>query len=525
MRRGVFFWWLMLASTCVHAQVNFNALPTVANSALDEQNPLLSPDGRSLYFTVSNHPRSAGGKTDKGDIWITQWTDSTWSQPRLLAALNNRNHNAVAGFSADQRVIFLWGHYSKDAILSQGISRVNLLAEASQEPENIAIPYFLNRSEYSSGVITGEESILVYSAEGFGTLGADDLYVSFKKPDGFWSEPRNLGPQINTRLQDVSPTLSSDGRRLYFSTNGRQGRGSFDIYYADRLDDTWTNWSKPVNLGPDVNTPGRELFYHLYPQWGIALYTSTQNSDGYGDVRVHKLSQGDSARAALPPVRREPVSPVVIVPAPVADEVPSDNRIEVFGRLLNSKDQAPVAGRIYFQSDSLLQQEVKSGNYQLPLRTAREYVITVEAEGFVGKTERLDLRTYQLRRVELNFALQPAEVGVTVNLKNVLFQQSTADLLPDSYAELDAVYNMMKVNPKMEIFLSGHTDNRGLHYLNVRLSQSRVEAVKAYLVKKGIAATRISGQGFGGIRPIADNDAEDTRKLNRRVEFTITKTN
>lgn len=512
------FWLLAFAFQGVHGQVNYESLPKAVNSALDEQNPLISPDGRAFYFTVSNHPQSSAGKADKGDIWVTEWTDSAWSKPRLLTGWNNRNHNAVAGFSADRKSIFLWGHYSKGEVLSQGIARASMGADGIREPENMAIPYFLNRSPYSSGVITNDGKTLVFSADGFGSMGAEDIYVTFKKSDGFWSEPKNLGRKINTTAQDVSPTLGADGRRMYFSSNGRKGRGSFDVFYADRLDDTWTNWSEPVNLGAGVNTSGRELFYQPYPQWGIALYTSTQNSDGYGDVRIGKLPRPDSTRAPEPVKPAQETAPAPAQPLPV-------NHIEVFGRLLNSKDQTPVRGSVFFQSDSLFRVETQTGSYQIGLSTDREYVITIDAAGFIGKTERLDLRTYQLKRVELNFPLQPAEVGVTVNLKNVLFQQSTATLLPESFAELDVVYNMMKANPKMEIFLAGHTDNRGLHYLNVRLSQSRVEAVKDYLVKKGIEATRISGQGFGGVRPIADNEAEDTRKLNRRVEFTITKLN
>ena len=123
----------------------------------------------------------------------------------------------------------------------------------------------------------------------------------------------------------------------------------------------------------------------------------------------------------------------------------------------------------------------------------------------------------------MNFKLQPIEIGATVNLKSVLFQQSTPNLLPESNDELDLIVSFLKVNPKVEILLSGHTDNRGVHDHNVRLSQKRVERVKAYLVSKGISGKRIAGKGFGGLKPIAANDTEETRRLNRRVEFTIVK--
>jgi OOP family OmpA-OmpF porin len=157
------------------------------------------------------------------------------------------------------------------------------------------------------------------------------------------------------------------------------------------------------------------------------------------------------------------------------------------------------------------------------LPIGKEYHVKVEAKGFIGRYEKLDLRTHPAKDVEMNFSLQPIEIGTTVNLKSVLFVQSKPVLLEESYDELDMVVDFMKLNPSVMIQLSGHTDNRGRHEMNMKLSRERVDAVKAYLVSKGVESRRISGQGFGGTRPIADNDAEETRALNRRVEFTIMK--
>ena len=125
--------------------------------------------------------------------------------------------------------------------------------------------------------------------------------------------------------------------------------------------------------------------------------------------------------------------------------------------------------------------------------------------------------------MELNFKLQPIEIGATVNLKNVLFQVGTTNLLKESFDELNVVVDLLKANPRIEIELAGHTDNRGDAHLNQQLSQRRVETVKAYLVSKGITARRIKGKGYGGQKPIANSDTEESRRLNRRVEFTIVK--
>jgi outer membrane protein OmpA-like peptidoglycan-associated protein len=125
--------------------------------------------------------------------------------------------------------------------------------------------------------------------------------------------------------------------------------------------------------------------------------------------------------------------------------------------------------------------------------------------------------------LEMNFQLQPIEVGTTVNLRSVLFEQSKTSLLPESFAELDLIVSFLKDNPSVQIELSGHTDNRGVPFQNVKLSQGRVDTVKEYLISKGIDKKRISGKGYGGNKPIASNTTEETRRLNRRVEFTIKK--
>src|SRR5690606_723302 len=127
-----------------------------------------------------------------------------------------------------------------------------------------------------------------------------------------------------------------------------------------------------------------------------------------------------------------------------------------------------------------------------------EYDVRIEANGYVSRLEKLDINEVAMRDIEMNFTLQPLEVGTTVNLKNVLFAQAKTDILPESYPELDLVVNFLKANPNVRIELMGHTDGRGVPADNVRLSQRRVDKVKDYLVSKGIAPRRISGKGYGG---------------------------
>ncbi len=492
------------------------------NSPYDEQAPFVSPDGNVLYWTVANHPDNIGGKKDPGDIWYSVWTGAQWSLAIHGGALiNDAGYNAVVGFSHDGVRMFLAGHYSPQGVAStQGISMAIKTPDGWAAPENISIPYFLNRSASTQGFLSTTVEALVFSGQSFTSIGGEDLYVSVLD-QGKWSEPRNLGPTINTAFQEMSPSLSADGKLLYFSTNGRKGYGSFDVYFAERLDDTWINWSQPVNMGANINSEGRELFYRTIPSAKIALFTTTLNSDGYGDIRVYTppADLRDSLIAQRPDTIVKMVE--IIRDKPIAGD---EKVFRVFGRVTDVKTGKPVRATISFHSDSLFSTlAAADGKFEIRFPSVNAYSVSVEAAGYVGNFEKLDVRTYEMKSLEMNFKMQPIEIGATVNLKSVLFQQSTYNLLPESNDELDLVVNFLRVNAKVEILLSGHTDNRGDPTHNQRLSQKRTERVKAYLVSKGISGKRIAGKGFGGSKPIADNRTEETRRLNRRVEFTIVK--
>ena len=499
------------------------------NSGSDEQSPAMTPDGRQLYFTVASNAQNSGGIEDHGDIWVSILTESGWSAPvRTGDVLNNRLHNTVAGFSPDGNRMYLMGHYQPKGkeVTSQGLSVSEKTPTGWSEPKNIIVPYFKNKSPYQAGCVSNNEQVIVFSGESYSTVGADDIYVSLKQ-GGKWSEPFGVGAVINTKRQDVSPSLSADGKRLFFASNGHGGLGSFDIFYSDRLDDTWKNWSAPVSMGAEVNTEGRELFFRVTSVG--AFYTTTQNSDGEGDVRFLPALTEKTEPVAIAPIARE-------VPAPDStgireiiyktDDTVAVAATRIMGKVISSKGSEPVAGAIiqFHSGDQLIETNAAStGAYAAVLPGVSEYHVRVEAPGYIGKFEKLDMHTQTLKVLEINFTLQPVEIGTTVNLKSVLFVRSEPVLLKESYDELDMVVDFMNVNPTVEIELSGHTDNQGRHDQNMKLSRERVFAVKAYLVEKGIEQKRITGRWHGGTRPIADNESEETRAMNRRVEFTIVK--
>jgi OmpA-OmpF porin, OOP family len=472
---------------------------------------VINPSGTAMYFTIANHPQNMGGKKDPGDIWVSLFLDGKWQPAKHGGTiLNDLSYNGVAGFNLDGSKIFLLGHYSQISnVTTQGFSFSEMTDTGWSIPENILIPYFLNRSDRFTGDISEDGNTFIFSAEGYTTAGVDDIYVTIKQNDK-WCEPINLGKTINTSFQEMSPTLSADTRTIYFASNGLKGLGSFDVFTSVRLDDTWVNWSSPVLLGDAINSEAKELFYRN--TGGYTLFTTTRDSDGYGDIRS-VLDAQSSPR----------VDTLIKMVENKYDENNSKT-VLIRGSVTNSKTGIGIPAQFKFRTDSTYTVTAGAdGKYKIRIPSTKIYTIEVEKKGYVNLLEKLDIQTLKLNVLEMNFKLQPIEVGALVNLKSVLFYMGTTSLLEESYPELDAIVDFLKTNPKVEIELEGHTDNRGDAKKNVTLSQERVGKIKSYLVSKGISSKRVRGKGFGGSKPIATSDSEEARKLNRRVEFLIVK--
>jgi OmpA-OmpF porin, OOP family len=500
------------------------------NSPLDERNPVITPDGKRIYFTIGNHPQNIGGKKDPGDIWYSDWTGNTWSTPvHAGKSINDFAYNAVADLTEDGNSLILLSHYDQSSgrAKTQGISVAEREGSKWSHPKNINIPFFQNKSDFISGELSADGTVFIYAAETYGSVGVEDLYVSIAT-NGKWSEPKNLGTVINTPFQEVTPSLSRDGKTLYFSTNGRKGNGSFDVFSSTRLDDTWTAWSEPTNMGTSVNTDGRELYFRDYEALGYSLVTSTKNSDGYGDIKMSRFREPEEI--AKDPVIVQHTIPDSSITAYTGPDLIQPRQIvkpeilNVYGKVVNVKTGESIRAKIVFSSlDSSLVAQSATDGFRASLPALQRYHVKIEAPGFVSAMNIIDGHVIASRDLEMTFHLQPVELGATVNLKSVLFVQTKTELLPESYDELDLVVSFLKSNPNVKIELAGHTDNRGVHSDNIRLSQERVNTVKKYLVSKGIDGKRIAGKGYGGTKPIASNDTEETRQMNRRVEFTIKK--
>ena len=538
------FIFILILSGCyctILAQDDQQNLGTSINSKYDELDPVISPDGSKMYFTRTRHPDNVGGKRDPGDIWVADLDAAVEQEASNLGApINTEEMNAVIGFSNDGNIMYLQTHNKRK---QGGVSFSRKTASGWTKPQQMPVEFFHNKSDLQSMCISDDGKIIVMSIESYSTFGAEDLYVSFLRGNGSWSEPKNLGPTVNTKFQETTPRLAADNVTLFFSSNGHGGYGGRDIFVTERLDDSWKNWSQPKNLGRKVNTKGVELSYFIPPTGDYAYLVSTQNSDGYGDLKripIRPSERPNATVASLSTVQSplpEPDTVLIISQEPIQtenetlnmiNEIVKNPAVTVQGSVKNANTKNPIFAKIDIVSvdDQVVNSaatNVSTGNFSLNIPSDSTLNLVVKADGYMSYESPISVSPGQEDQLDTNIELIPLEVGVTVQLPNVLFERSTTNLLSASYEELDQVVDLLNEYPEMEIQLSGHTDNQGSAKLNLELSEDRVETVILYLVGKGIARNRLSGKGYGGTKPIASNRSEQTRKLNRRVEFTIVK--
>lgn len=399
----------------------------------------------------------------------------------------------------------LYSHVFFDKGVYYGL--VMKLLKDSQERIPVSIPYFVNKAPIQSGCLSADKKYLILSAESNDSHGVEDLYVSIRGSDGSWSSLKNLGLKINSAYQEVTPFLAADNKTLFFASNRPGGAGSFDIYFSRRLDDYWKNWSDPELLTDHINTSGSETSFAFRAEEGWAYFIRSKDSDGYGDVYKVKMQEGIEADT-ISEAKNEYQSEEDLDSKRIQFEVADAKS----GRLLPATLITPTgsvsdsSGRFNFSLGDLFAMDVTAGSK-----------VEFKSEGYLPKileiADKMPLKT--------SISLASIAKGETVQLQNVLFRRGTADLMPGSEKELDLVVEVMNDNPKIKILLKGHTDNTGDPVRNVRLSEARVKSVKEYIISRGVSPYRVSGKGFGGNQPIASNENEETRKLNRRVEFEV----
>jgi len=255
-------------------------LSSNVNSIYAERLPIITPDGRTLYFARKYHPDNTPDKREKNtyeiykdDIWVSRrQTGSDWSKARNIGApLNTDSHNFVIAVSADGKTLYLANKYKTQ---KDGVSYSEKTAMGWSKPKAFDIPNMYNRSKFVGYHVNVKGDVLIMAVERSKTQGGRDLYVSFRKKGDNWTEPKNMGKVINSKSEEASVFIAADNKTIYFSSMGHPGYGGYDVFMSRRLDDTWTKWSEPLNLGERINTRGNDYNYTVPASGEYAYFSS-----------------------------------------------------------------------------------------------------------------------------------------------------------------------------------------------------------------------------------------------------------
>lgn len=512
---------LINLATEVNSSIEAEKLSTNVNSDYKEHSPIVSPDGKKLYFSRQFHPDNVGGENDAEDIWVSELNEETgeWLPAKNLGPpLNTQGPNFISSISVvdGKETLILGNRYGKKGRMYTGVSISVKEGDTFSPPVGIDIDNEYNYSPNADFFLAPGGEALILSAERDDTYGGRDLYVSLKQADDTWSEPMNLGPDINTSGEDESPFMAADGKTLYFSSDGFKGYGGTDVYVSFKLDDSWNRWSEPENLGPGINKDGDEEYFSI-PSSGQNLYFTRAKEGEDSDIFSFKVA--DLFVDGL--VDNELASSVDHL-------IEEDVFITIAGKILDAKSGMPVeSAKVLIEKlpdgrDIGRASVDKQGNFIFTVEGNAQYGLAGEADGYLSQDDNLDFtNATKSDTVSVNLKLVPIEKGETITLKNIFFDFDKAELKTGSYPELNRVLKYLKEEKIDKILIKGHTDSIGDDNYNMGLSGRRAKAVMDFFIKNGISRERLSFKAFGESQPKASNETPEGRSQNRRVDFEI----
>jgi outer membrane protein OmpA-like peptidoglycan-associated protein/tetratricopeptide (TPR) repeat protein len=352
----------------------------------------------------------------------------------------------------------------------------------------------------SSPAISPDKRVLYFSSNRPGGYGGADLYVSYLKPNGRWTEAANMGPSINTAGDELAPFIHADNQTLYFTSDGLPGYGGSDLFVLKKLSNG--KWGAPENMGYPINTIENEGSLAVAAD-GYTAYYASDREDSRGGLDIYSFTLPSHARPFKTIYVKGVVTDLISKKGLPANLELTDNAT---GTIINK-----------VQTDEL-------GHYFITLPEGKDYTFTVNRKGYLFYSSAYALSSAAPDSTYIkNIALEPIKLASNFVFTQVLFESSSYALLPASLPELNKLVLILEENPSMHIQISGHTDNIGKDADNLTLSTNRAKAIVQYLSSKGIATERLSYKGFGSTEPIATNETAAGRALNRRTSFTITK--
>jgi outer membrane protein OmpA-like peptidoglycan-associated protein len=463
------------------------------NSEKEDYGPTIGNVDNVLLFTSKrNSIVEPHRKMYNEDLFYTIRNDSVWGYSEEFKTINTPSNEGSACLSKDGKFLFF---ARCNAPMSMGNCDI-FVAELKPDSTwgNVRnLGATINSVSWDSQPsLSHSGDTLFFSSDRIGGFGHSDIYFSVKDKDGKWQPALNAGPVINTQGFEVSPFFHHKFNVLYFSSNGHPlNFGDFDIYKSYRVKN---NWNEPKNIGPLVNGPESEYYFTIDSQSNTLYYARTSEN---GDLDLHSF--------------------------PVPMEAQPEAVVRVKGTVTSGDTKKPVHGIVsIIDLDKGVEVAPKflreDGSFDFQLINKRNYLLIVQGEDFFRIEEIFFLDG------EKDFNLEAEPIETKIAFKSLEFEHGKSDILPAMHADLDKLANFLIDHPKTKLNISGHTDGNGREEANLLLSQQRADAIKAYLTYTfSIDASRIEAHGFGSSKPIVEERSDEDRRLNRRVEFEISR--
>ncbi len=557
------------------------------NTGYHEAAPVVSADGKTLYFFVSNHPDNTYGKDGSQDIWYSKLDETGhWGPAQHMGKpLNRSKTNQVFTVMPDGNTLLIRGGPGKNAV---GFSFTYRSGDSWTAPEEIKVKDFkqMNKGKFYGATMssTGDFMILYFSEKENSSF--SNLYMTRKLGDGSWSRPAKLSSPVNTGRDDFAPYLAPDDKTLYFASNRKENSvGGMDIWKTTRLDATWTKWSAPVNVGRPLNTRAFDSYMSVDRYGNIFTTQSGRTIDG-GNLDIFQLEErpvtitlkglvtdkktGDAIGAEIfMSYQSKPSDTLLAVngEGTYSNKLPGEGN---YGFMVKSQGYHPAQGKLSVanvvndtvilkdfklapiqqnvllsgtvydvKTDEILtarvdiryktgaqrvyRKRVEKGYFETELEKKGWFIISASAEGYLNGKDSVNYSSDGVTLLTKDLYLEPIEIGATVRLENIFFDFDKTTLKSESFVELDKVVEFLANNPSVEVEIAGHTDSKGSDDYNLNLSQGRAEAVVGYLIDNGVDEFRLVAQGYGETKPLETNETDEGRAVNRRVEFTVLK--
>ena len=472
-------------------------MPLNINNFFVQDYPVLTADQQTLIYSIIRTEK----KGDNEDIMISYKVNGKWTDPELISPnINTAYNEGACTLSSDGKTLI----FTSNRPGSMGDCDLFISRRQGNEwskPQSLGAAVNSNRWD-SEPTLSADGRILYFASDRKGGYGKEDIWVSTQNEKGEWSQAKNLGGIINTAGREVSPFIHSNGTTLYLSSDYFPGMGGFDIFVSHLKEDS--AWEQPKNIGYPINTSINEGTFFITTDSKKGYYSTYEKKNiGYNKALLYEFD--------LPKELQE-----------------IDLSTYAKGGVFDAETKKPVKAKIELidlKTEKVLQSVTSDsvdGSYVVVLTKGAEYALYVSAKNYLFNSTSFDYRNAKdVNPRALDIYLSPIKTGHSIVLNNIFFASNSYSLEEKSKTELDKIVQFLKDNPKLQIEFGGHTDDVGSDKDNMELSQKRAKAVYDYIVNKGIAATRLKYKGYGESSPAVPNDSEEHRQLNRRIEFKV----